>query len=261
MFVSRFALALSVTTFAATAIASPTKEECVDANSRGQVARKQGQLHDALEAFRTCADSACPAVVRKDCAGRVEDVERAIPTIVVEATANGHKVDNATFVVDGSPFRPHADGSASEIDPGPHHFIFRVPGKPDIARDVAVDEGARGQVVSATFEEAPRKEANWVPLGIGIGSAGAVGVVLGGVFGVLTLTTWSTVKNECATAATCDYPKATSDRNTALGFATASDVAFVVGGVLLASGITIVILGLRVTPVAGPRTIGLGGTF
>ena len=212
-------------------------------------------------AFRTCADPACPSVVRKDCAGRVEDVEHAIPTIVVQATEGGRKLDNATFVVDGSPFRPHADGSATEVDPGPHHFIFRVPGKPDIARDVAVDEGARDQVVSATFDEAPPKNGSFVPIGIGVGSAGLVGVVLGGIFGALTISTWSTVKGECATAATCDYARATSDRDQALGFATASDVAFVIGGVLLASGITIVVLGLRATPTLGPRTIGLGGTF
>lgn len=261
MLVTRFALALSVTTLTATALASPTKDECVDANARGQIARKQGQLHAALEAFRTCAESACPTVVRRDCADRVVDVERAIPTIVVEATAGGRKIDGATFLVDGATFRPHADGSASEIDPGPHHFVFRVPGKPDVARDVAVDEGARGQVVGATFDEAPRKNGNFVPIGIGVGSAGLVGVVLGGVFGVLTLSTWSTVKGECADAATCDYAKATSDRDQALTWATASDVAFVIGGVLLASGITIVVLGLRVTPTVGPRTIGLGGTF
>jgi hypothetical protein len=259
MFVRRALLSAAVITFATGALASPTKEECVDANARGQVARKQQQLHVAREAFRTCADSVCPSVVRRDCATRVDEVERAIPTIVVEVTAGGQKVDNATVVVDGAPFVSH--GSATEIDPGQHHFVFRVAGKPDIVREVAVDEGARDQVVSAAFEEAPKKNPGFVALGIGVAAAGLGGIVLGSIFGAATIASWGSVKNECANAATCDYTRATSDRNQALVWATASDIAFVVGGVLLASGITIVVLGLRVAPAAGPRTIGFAGAF
>jgi hypothetical protein len=259
MFVTRALLSFAIITFAGTALATPTKEECVDANARGQVARKQQQLHAARDAFRTCADSVCPTVVRRDCATRVEEVEHAIPTIVVEVTAGGQKVENATVLVDGAPFVSH--GGATEIDPGGHHFVFRVPGKPDIVREVAVDEGARGQVVSAAFEEAPKKNPGFVALGIGVAAGGLAGIVLGSIFGGATIAAWGSVKNECANAATCDYTRATSDRNQALMWATAADVAFIVGGVLLASGITIAVLGLRVTPVAGPRTIGFAGAF
>ena len=259
----RLAAPIFVMTLASAALASPTKEECVDANARGQVARKQGRLHAARTAFQTCADNACPSVVRHDCNDRLADVTHAMPTITLEATDGGRKITNATVTVDGAPFATSTDGSAIEIDPGGHHFVFHMPGRPDVVRELAVDEAARAQLVSATFEDrTPAAEANktYRNIGIGLGVAGLGGILVGVAFGIATFSAWGTVKSECFVAATCDVTRAAMDRNDALTFATVSDIAFIAGGVLAAAGTAFLILGVRVVPTASPRVIGLSIT-
>lgn len=256
---------LAVVTFGGVALASPTKSECVDANERGQVMRKQERLHDARTVFRTCSDVACPSVVRRDCEGRLEDVERAMATIVLEATDAKGKLERVTVTVDGAPFANRLDGAPVEIDPGPHHFVFHVEGYPNVTRDVGIDEGDRGRRVSVSFAQAvlaasPPAGGSLRTGGLVLASVGLAGIVLGSILGVGSFVSWASVNRECPTAPSCDYARATADRDQAIGFATASDVSFVVGGVLAAAGIALFVLGTRVTPAVGPRLIGLSLT-
>ena len=249
-----------VATWSGTALAAPTKGECVDANARGQVARKEERLHDARAAFQTCAERACPSVVRRDCEERLDDVNRAMPTIVLEATDVKGKVA-FTLTLDGTPFTEGLDGSPVEIDPGPHHFVFHAQGYPHVVRDLAIDEGAHGKPVSASFEQAvlassPPPGGGLRAGGFALASAGVAGILAGTAFGIASFVTWSSVKSECTTAASCNYAQATPDRNQALAFATVSDVSFVVGGVLAAAGVTLVVLGTRLAPTLAPRVIG-----
>ena len=49
-------IALSVPAFA-----GPSKEECLDAHSKGQDAKEQGKISLARKLFLTCAQTSCPA--------------------------------------------------------------------------------------------------------------------------------------------------------------------------------------------------------
>jgi hypothetical protein len=258
MSVMRSAVALFVLTIGSTALAAPTKEECVDANARGQVSRKQGALHAARTSFQTCSDSACPSVVRRDCETRLADVEKAIPSVSFDATEGGQKITNATVTADGAPFGS-TDGTSHEIDPGAHRFVFRRQGRPDVVREIAVDEGAHGQRVAAVFDEPQAASANltYRNVGIALSAVGLGGIIVGAVFGGATFASWGSVKGECPNASACDYTRATSDRSQAMSFSVVSDVGFIVGGALVAAGAVFLVLGARVVPVANPRVIGL----
>ena len=250
------AAALFVVSLASTALGAPTKEECVDANTRGQVARKDQHLHVARGLFQTCAVPACPNVVRRDCEERLADVERSTPTIAFAATNDGEPLATATVTIDGAALGT-TDKAPHEIDPGPHRFVFRTPGRPDIVRDFAVEEG-RPQTLSVAFVEPSARTGNptFRNVGIGLAAAGLAGIIVGAVFGVATFSSWGAVKGECIQAAACDVARATSDRNQALTFSVASDVGFVAGGVLAAAGAVFLILGTRVAVTASPRVIG-----
>ena len=68
------------------------------------------------------------------------------------------------------------------------------------------------------------------------GGLGVVGLGLGSVFGVFALSAQNRQKSDCGSSSSCNRPQAVEDYNTAGTDATASTVAFVAGGVLLAAG-------------------------
>ena len=82
--------------------APPTKRECIDANAEGQSQMKAGKLRDAQSSLHMCASAACPAAVRDDCALRLDDLERLIPSLVFEAKdASGKDLALVRVKVDG----------------------------------------------------------------------------------------------------------------------------------------------------------------
>ncbi len=62
-----------------------TKEECVDAHSKGQDAKEQGKLSLARKLFLTCAQTSCPSVVQGDCARFADDLSRMQPSMTFAA--------------------------------------------------------------------------------------------------------------------------------------------------------------------------------
>jgi hypothetical protein len=71
--------------FVEPAWAEGSKKECLDAHVKGQDLRRDGHLSAAREALRACAASTCPAIVRDDCTKRLDEAERAQPTVIFEA--------------------------------------------------------------------------------------------------------------------------------------------------------------------------------
>jgi hypothetical protein len=253
---------LAVSTLATVAAAAPTKRECVDADTWGQSHRQEGKLHAARADFRKCLDPACPAIVRADCRMRLEDVDRVMPSVVIEAPVD---LATAKVTMDGAPLTVGSE--PIDVDPGPHHFVLRVPGRAPVERDLVVAEGYRGRRVvferpTAEVAPAPQRKASAGigPLriaGIVTGALGLVGIGFGAGFGVAAYGAWSTVESECFQSAPCDVPSAVADRQRTLDLATASDVAFVVGGVLAAGGLALVLFGGHVAPTVTREGVGL----
>ena len=264
--------------------APPTKRECIDANAEGQSQMKAGKLRDAQSSLHMCASAACPAAVRDDCALRLDELERLIPSLVFEAKdASGKDLALVRVKVDGRPLADRLDGKALPVDPGEHTFTFEVVGYAPVTRTLLLREGDRARrerviLVPSGIEppadkEAPADGRGQRVLGIVIGSAGIVGLGVGGVLGGLASSTWSSAKG-CVSATTTDCAnreQAMADHDSAVALATGSTIGFIAGGALLVTGVIVFLTApkhattaaARFLPGLGPaaRTAMIVGTF
>lgn len=129
-----------------------SKEECIDAHSRGQDYREKGQLRMAKKSFLTCAQSSCPNLVQNDCARFGEEIDRMLPTVSFGARdGKGVDVPNTIVFVDGSQIGSN-DGKTYELDPGPHNIRFVKDGK-ETTLDVVLAQGEKGRFLAATFKD------------------------------------------------------------------------------------------------------------
>ena len=275
-----------VTVAGGKALADSTKDQCVDANTQAQTLRRAGQLGAAREQLVLCGDARCPGVVRDDCAQRLDELERAQPTLVLDVQdASGQDIVTVDVRIDGKPFADRLDGRAIVVDPGEHTFTFSVPGLGPVTRRLVLKEGEkerRERVVVG--EPAPRETTPAVipsPVtrhsghtqrvaGIVLTGVGVVGIAIGAVFGVMTIDDWSHSKSECASSTSCTslgFARATADRQSAFRAATVSNVGFIAGGAVLATGIALWLTApsstddattaVRIAPSLGPGLAGL----
>jgi hypothetical protein len=242
-----------VATFCASASAAPTKVQCIEADTSGQTLRQSGKLHAARDALRTCADAACPALVRSDCTTRLDEVAAVTPSVVLEAHDATGDLANVTVTLDGAPLVDHLTGTPIEIDPGSHTFVFTVSGQAPISRTLVVSEGDKARKLSVGFGTESTQPSAPAPsvsssgdglrlAAIVIGSVGLVGLGLGGALGAATFAAWSSVPSTCPASGCTSpaaYTQAMSSHDTASALATGSDIAFIAGGVLLVTGVVV----------------------
>jgi hypothetical protein len=144
-------IAFVLVAFASNAYAQLSKEQCVDAHSRGQDAREQGKISLARKLFLTCAQNGCPAAVQGDCARFADDLTNLQPTIVfVARDGNGNDLPETTVYVDGALIATTIDGKPHDIDPGNHTVKFSNGGKDEVVT-VVIGSGEKGRTVQAKF--------------------------------------------------------------------------------------------------------------
>lgn len=74
-------------------------------------------------------------------------------------------------------------------------------------------------------------------LGLVVGGVGVAGLAVGGVFGLLTSSSYSSQKDNCASPETCaNREGALSDHDSAVTNGTISTIGFIGGGALLVGG-------------------------
>ena len=241
------------------AAADVTKAQCVAANTSAQDLRRDHKLADARAQLHTCGDPSCPAIVRDDCARRLDELESAQPTILFDTKdGSGHDLTAVSITVDGRPLTEKNDGTPLSIDPGQHVFTFTVAGQPQVSQTFVLKEGEKGRrerIVlgplgaaapaeggeMATVAERPVRSP-WRIAGFVGGGVGVAGIVVGAAFGLSAIS-----KNKASNAndhcdpTGCD-PTGTSLRNTALSDARVSTATFIAGGVLAAAGVVLVIV-------------------
>jgi hypothetical protein len=131
------------------------KAACAAAYEQSQELRVGGKLLKSKEALTVCADEACPAFVRTDCAQWLTEVTRDLPTVVF--SVKDEKGEDATAVrvtVDGEPFLTELDGSSVSIDPGKHVFQFEIDGAPPVKKEIEVRQAEKDRAINVSF--APR---------------------------------------------------------------------------------------------------------
>ena len=148
-------IGLAIVAFASSPLAAAdpiSKDQCVDAHSRGQDARDAGKLSLARKLFLTCAQTACPALIQGDCARFADDLGRQQSSLTfVARDAQGTDLpDTAVYVDDSLLVTRLDDGKAHEVDPGRHTVRFTNGGKDQVVT-LVVGTGEKGRAVVVTF--------------------------------------------------------------------------------------------------------------
>jgi hypothetical protein len=267
------------------------KQVCADAYEKSQSLRDEGRLLKSREQLRVCARAQCPDIVAKTCAEWLAQVEQRIPSIVLSAKdGSGADLLDVQVSMDGADLASKLEGRAVEVDPGSHTFVF-VTRAGRVEQVAAVKEGAKSQPIAVTIgspaaskvetkdkEELPDSPSETSTLryvGYGAAGVGVVGVAFGVIFGLKASSKLDESKKD-PTSGGCDAndfcgPAGKQARSDAQSAATLSTVGFVAGGVLLAGGITMIVIGgsspkspsARITPMLGANGGGmmLGGRF
>jgi len=258
---------------AVTAKADVTKDQCIDANAKAQSLRREGRFAEARQRLAFCVDSRCPRIVTSDCAARLEEVERAQPTIVVDAKdPRGVDVSAAAVNVDGHVVSEQLDGTALAVDPGVHTVTLEVAGAPAATRTFVAKEGEKGRRISLVVGDsaagralpspaaAPSSPAVPVPsappasagtheqnggaqrtLGFVVGGVGLAGLAAGSVLGILAVSAKNDYEGHCGSnigaapnVCTTQGVDGHADASSKAGLSTAF---FIGGGVAMAGGV------------------------
>ena len=262
VFASPFALASATAAHAA----EPTVAQCLAASDDCLTARTAKRLRDARAQALVCASRACPGEIRVECTKRAATYGALIPTIVFDARNDaGDDLSKVSVTVDGAPFADALDGTAIEVDPGEHAFVF-TSGDLYARKTFVLREGEKsrrerivlraGGATAGTSGTASAVGSDGTPLvsdapagdgyrlaGYVVGGAGILGLGLATYFGLNAASHWSSSQSECKSSSNCvDHASAVRDHDSASDSGLASTVAFAVGGAALTAGILLVVL-------------------
>jgi hypothetical protein len=265
------------------AAADPTKDQCIDANEGAQGLRKAGKLREAEQRLLVCVAASCPGVVRDDCAQRLTEVRAATPTVVFIVKDDADQdLSDVHVTMDGQVLTEKLDGTAIAINPGQHRLVFESTGRSPQEKALVVREGEKDRherivlVATAPGPTEPVPEAATVApvestkhdgatqrvAGLVVGGVGVAGIVLGGVFGIVSKSTYdSALNHDCQGVPNECSPTGYDQGKSAHSQAAVSTVAFIAGGVLLGGGALLYFTapkaGVTVSPSVGLASAGL----
>lgn len=130
------------------------KAACARAYEGAQVQRSEGRWLDARVSFRACAQQECPSLVRTDCGRWLQDLEEVMPSIVVQATADGAEIFDVRVMIDGQKVKDRLDGKAIAADPGPHTLRYEAAGFAPIEAKIVIREGEQFRPIAVAFRAA-----------------------------------------------------------------------------------------------------------
>jgi hypothetical protein len=209
---------------------------------------------------------------------RMTALESRLPMLTIAVAPGAETIDGLEIKRDGIVVGSGSWATPVPVDPGHHHVEAAAPGRKPFAATVSVGTDADRQVVvvpvlerdeerrdapiadSTTSGRGSLRQTGWA-----FGAAGVVGLAVGGAFGVRAMTLTSESKNDCDAASVCG-PAGFAARNDARTAGTVSTVAFIAGGALLATGVTILIAGrtraarsmaVRAAPIVSQRGLGV----
>jgi hypothetical protein len=270
-----------------------TTDQCIAANADAQSSRRSGKFTEARQRLAACLDSHCPRMVSTDCAQRLDELDRAQPTIVFDAKdPAGHDLIAVKVTVDGQRLTEKLDGTALPVDPGQHTFVFEAAGLPPVTQTFVAKEGEKARRISvqignpaspaaptpvgaATAAEPPGTEQGPAGVeegtrgpstarrtaGLVIGGVGFAGLAAGAVFGFLAIGEKNDYLKNCGSNIGAPSGFCNSDgvagHNDASTKATVSTVLFVGGGVVAAAG---AVLFLTAPSGAARASVGVGPT-
>jgi hypothetical protein len=254
--------------------------------------RQSHKLRAAREKLLICVAEACPGPVREDCAQRLDEVGKAMPSIVFEVKdATGTDATGVTIRIDGQ--RLAGAGTAIELDPGGHTFTFAAGGIPTTTeKRLVIVEGVKQRrevivmgaaapatspppepVVAPAPATSPPPEPgaparSFAPpllsyVAFGVGGAG---LVLGIAGGLVASGKHTTLSGECNDSAGTCAPQHAGDLDSFHTWRTVSTVGYVVGALGIVGGGALWLFAPRVPSTSaqvwvGPASAGVAGRF
>lgn len=144
---------------------APSKAACIEAYKSSQELSRSGALTKARSAALVCARAPCPAVLQKDCADWVADIQQRVPTVIVVLhDEGGRDVAVARVEVDGVEVATRLDGRPIEVDPGEHKVQVTAEGRPPLELSIIAREREKGREVLFSFEPPKTASPLLVPL-------------------------------------------------------------------------------------------------
>jgi len=258
----------------------PNVEPCFAAAESAQPLMKRHKLRGARARLEVCSRDACPSLARVDCRRWLEEVDRVMPSVVVEARelrdGAAVAVDDVRVVEDGVVVATRPGSTPLAFDPGPHVVRFERAGWPAVEKRFEVAEGERGHVVEVTWDASPSGESvpvddaprsiqapagqrpipwsAWALAGAGVVAAGT-----GAYFELTGLARRNDLDSSCRAAHACSQSDVDSARDTMR----IGDVALGASALLLGAAAYVVLT----RPTVAPPRVGValgplpGGVF
>lgn len=175
------------------------KASCATGFEQSQILRRSGELKSARLELLKCVQEICPTAVQNECSRWLSEVEQQTPSVVIAATAGGQDRTHVGIEVDGVAIPDLADGSALEVDPGPHTFRFAYGNYPPVEKKLVLRVGEKLRTIPVAFQKPGEKAAEPKPVPSAPPQThrpvpaltyvlGAVAVAGGGAFAYLGLT-------------------------------------------------------------------------
>jgi len=213
---------------------------------------------------------------------RAATLENRVPQLVIVVTPTARE-QGVTVTRDGESVPSTQWDTPAAIDPGDHEIIVSAPSK--VTRHLTAKLAAQKGVITTMVEglddppvappesslssaattasaKAPTTQ-KWI--GVAVGVAGVVGLGVGAIFGVVTLSKLhQSNEDDCNSMDQCNAA-GMGLRQDALHFGNASTAAFVAGGVALAGGVVLFLTapksgspsaGLAIEPLLSPEVMG-----
>jgi hypothetical protein len=264
---------------------------CIAASDEGQKLRDDHKFAAARERFTSCARDSCPGLIRKACQEWLGQIAAEQPSIVLGVRdAAGHDLIQVRVLVDGVVVATTLDGSPLRVDPGQHVLRFEANGYLSVEQTVLARQGEADREITVRLDPTPAAPAILVPSAVAVaqgpakpneddgptpgrhwgtlhttgwvlGGSGLVALGVGAVFGVVAIVDNNNA--HCNAEKECLAGPLSEARTAAIG----SDIGLIAGGVLLATGVTMVLvpprksregqsMGVHLSPTAGSGRAG-----
>ncbi len=267
-----FGVALVALTAAGTgradpSVASPSKAQCIAADTQAQSLRVAGKFTASRAALKTCVSASCPPLVKTDCVQRLDELDRVQPSLVIEAKDDsGADLSAVAVFIDGTKIADRLGGEALAVDPGEYDLRFETEGAPSVTHHLIVREGEHGRREAVLFTRpGAHPVAPVAPVvtpdsgatsdaastggspgsgrrtaGIAVGATGVAFVVTGLIFGSFANTSSNNANNDCLSKQSClDHQGAVSEHSIAEHQAVVSTIGVIAGAAGIAGGVTL----------------------
>jgi hypothetical protein len=271
----------------------------------GECYERVGKTASAWATFREAASLASTsnqADRARVASGRAQELEPKLSRLSVELAPDVASIPGVVVRRGSQRIEPSLYGTPLPVDPGDYRIEVSAPGYETWATPIKVEGGgasasvrvpslikakesptstpATAALTSGSDSTQPgpvapavvrdRSPSTQQILGLVVGGVGVIGVGLGSYFGIRAISKNSDAEAHCPKGALCDDNDGVELSNKARQDAAASNIAFVAGGVLVATGAVLYLTGGRsdadrvaLVPLVGPGTAAasLSGRF